>query len=352
MGGGKSQFFAPSGYPALKARSKTMFKKLVFAALLLSIPAGSKALELSLEENKGESGTVGFVDIDRVFKEYSGTTEAREQFLGEIKKKEESINQHKRVVYALKADVAKLKQERAFALTLPSLLATEEQLKSAEARQQAAAVAASSAAITAISSAPAVAASSATDDGSKRVEASMPGFERAPAISSTHAVAASTEAATPALAQAGIVASTAAPDQLAPKDTVPAAFPAPAANQLPAESQPSGVNMPGVTSVPVSYFKFSVSTAVPEIDAAISAKEAELKQKEEDLKLYQRQVEKELLEYEGHRSEIILGRVYLVLKELAVRSGVSVVVDKRNILFGHSAVDLTDKLLTALEEER
>jgi Skp family chaperone for outer membrane proteins len=108
--------------------------------------------------------------------------------------------------------------------------------------------------------------------------------------------------------------------------------------------------MPGVTRVPVSYFKFSVSTAVPEIDAAIASKEEELKQKEDALRLFQRQVEKELLEYESHRSEILLGRIYLTLKEMAAKEGVSVVVDKRSILFGHSAVDLTDKLLDALEE--
>ena len=43
--------------------------------------ADSAALELLLEENRGESGTIGYVDIDRVFKEYSGTTGAREDFL-------------------------------------------------------------------------------------------------------------------------------------------------------------------------------------------------------------------------------------------------------------------------------
>jgi len=321
-----------------------MFKKLILTALLLNIPAGSKALELSLEENKGESGTVGFVDIDRVFKEYSETVEAREQFLGEIRKKEESINQRKRLIYTLKADAAKLRQERAFALTLPSLLATEEQLKTAEARQQAAAVP--------TSSAPAVTVSSAPAEGGKPDVATMPGFAGVPGLSSAPAVTASTEAAALALAKAGVIVSTSAPDPLAPRETVPAAAPVPASGQLPSGSPSAGINMPGVASVPASYFKFSVSTAVPEIDAAIAAKETELKQKEEELKLYQRQMEKELLEYESHKSEIILGRVYLVLKELAVRSGVSVVVDKRNILFGHSAVDLTGKLLTALEEER
>ena len=104
--------------------------------------------------------------------------------------------------------------------------------------------------------------------------------------------------------------------------------------------------------MPMNYFKFSVSTAIPEIDAAVAAKENELKQKEENLKIYQRQVEKELLEYESHRSEILLGRIYIALKELAVKEEVSVIVDKRNILYGHPAVDLTGKLLEKLETEQ
>ncbi len=311
-------------------------------ALLCLFITSAPALELSLEENKGESGTVGFVDIDRVFKEYSGTLEAREEFLAEIKKKEESVNQRKRIVYALKADIAKLRQERAFALTLPSLLATEELLNRAEARPQppADAVIPSSAAAVTISS-------SAAADGLQQAVVREAGTAGTPAAAlAPDAVLSSTEAAALALSKAGIIASTATADPLAPRDTVP-----PAA-QLPGMPPGSGINMPGVTSVPVSYFKFSVSTAVPEIDAAIAAKETELGQKEEALKLYQRQIEKELLEYESHRSEIVLGRVYYALKELAVRAGVSVIVDKRSILFGHSAVNLTDKLLAALEAER
>jgi len=110
-----------------------MMKKIIFTAILALAPLTAAALELSLEENKGESGTVGYVDIDRVFKEYSGTLNAREDFLGEIKKKEGAVNEHKRVIYVLKADIAKLRQEREFALTLPSLLATQEQMNSAKA---------------------------------------------------------------------------------------------------------------------------------------------------------------------------------------------------------------------------
>ena len=96
-------------------------KKLIFLLSLALLPGKAAALELLLEENRGESGTIGYVDIDKVFKEYSGTTGAREEFLAEIKKKEDALNARKLAIFTLKAELAKLRQEREFALTLPSL---------------------------------------------------------------------------------------------------------------------------------------------------------------------------------------------------------------------------------------
>lgn len=249
-------------------------KKLIFTALLAALPLNAAALELLLEENRGESGTIGYVDIDRVFKEYSGTTGAREEFIAEIKKKEDAVNARKTAIFTLKAEMAKLRQEREFALTLPSLLETQRSV--AEAAAQAA------------------------------------------------AVPASTEPAR---------VSTAAPAALA--------------QGLPGME---GIDMPGVAKVPVNRFKFSVSTSVPEIDFALTKKEEDLRTKEDELRIFQRMAERELLEYESHKGEILLGRIYVALKELAVKEEVSVIVDKRNILFGQNAVDLTGKLLKKLEE--
>ena len=286
-----------------------MMKKVIFTAILALVPLKAAALELSLEENKGESGTVGYVDIDRVFKEYSGTLNAREEFLGEIKKKEGAVSERKRAIYVLKADIAKLRQEREFALTLPSLLATQEQLNSA-----------------------------------KSVPVSTQASVSAPALTEASAGPAPS-------VQGSTAAASAQPIKTAPAGPA-AAIPAPPPAKPLLNSAPAGgaIDLPGMGNVPMNYFKFSVSTSVPEIDAAITFKETDLKQKEDALKLYQHQVESELLEYESHRSELLLGRIYLALKELAAKEGVSVVIDKRNILFGHSAVDLTDKLLKQMEE--
>ncbi len=297
--------------------------KKLFFIVLLALPAlNAGALELLLEENRGESGTVGYVDIDRVFKEYSGTTGAREEFLAEIKKKEDALNAKKIPIFTLKAEIAKLRQEREFALTLPSLLETQRSVADAAAATaaQAAAQAAQAAALAVQASTEAVQVSTGS-------------------VQTSSAAAQSPEAA----------------PQPAPQPA-PQAAPQPAAALLPGMDglvqgpASSGIDMPGIAKVPVSHFKFSVSTSVADIDAVLAKKQADLSSKEEELRLFQRQTEKELLEQESRRSEILLGRIYVALKELAVKEEVSVIIDKRNILFGQKAVDLTAKLLKKLEE--
>ena len=258
--------------------------KIIFLALLAALPPRAEALELLLDDNRGESGTIGYVDIDRVFKEYSGTGGAREEFINEIKKKESEVSALKNGIFTLKAEIAKLRQEREFALTLPSLFETRKSVTDAE-------KAAAQAAAAEVSSAPVQEAGAGTPP--------------------------------------------------------PAAIPA----GLPGLPEADTINMPGVGKVPLSRFKFSVSTSVPEIDAALGKKESDLKRSEDYLRVFQKQAERELLEYESHKTEILLGRIYVALKELAVKEAVSVVVDKRNILFGQPAVDLTGKLLDRLETE-
>ncbi|MBI5744205.1 MAG: OmpH family outer membrane protein [Elusimicrobia bacterium] len=270
-------------------------KRLAFLLLTL-LPLKAGALELLLEENRGESGTIGYVDIDRVFKEYSGTTGAREEFISEIKRKEDAVNAKKAGIFTLKAELAKLRQEREFALTLPSLLETQKSVAEAAAK-------------------------TSTQTVRLPVKPEVTGSTEA-AQAAAEAVPASTETA--------------------------AAAPLPA--NLRGLPGLDGIDMPGVVKVPVNHFKFSVSTAVPEIDAAIAKKEEALRTKEEELRVFQRMAERELLEYESRRSEILLGRIYVALRELAVKEEVSVIVDKRNILFGQNAVDLTGKLLKKLEE--
>ncbi len=310
-----------------------MRKPLFLLALLLPLlaPSRARALELLLEENRGESGTIGYVDIDRVFKEYSGTTGAREDFLNEIKKKEDALDKKKIDVFTLKAEISKLRQERAFALTLPSLMATQRSLEQAAKTE-----AAERAALTA-STQPAAAATAAstvplsTGAVSPSV-ASLPGLSTAPVGASAGTIPSA------GAGRAGLSAPAAAAP---PRPSTGTAAPPQAAQ---------GLDLPGISKIPLSSFKFSVSTSVPVIDAAIAQKETDLASRETELQNDQKLAEKELLNYENHRSELLLGRIYVALKELAIKEEVSVVVDKRNILYGQKAVDLTDKLIEKLEK--
>lgn len=314
---------------------KVIMRKLILAAILAAVPLNAGALELLLEANRGESGTIGYVDIDRVFKEYSGTSNAREEFVAEIKKKENELTAKKTAIFTMKAEMAKLRQEREFALTLPSLMETRKSVDEAaaqakkDAEQAAAAAAQAKAAQEAATAAAQAAVQPAAPASTQPAAALPPGLPGAYEMPEDEK-AAGTQAEQPAK---------------------PAAQPAAALPATPKPAAAEGIEMPGVGKVPFSHFKFSVSTSVPEIDAALQKKDTDLKKAEDELKVYQKQAEKELLDYESRRTELILGRIYIAIKELATKESVSVVVDKRNILYGQNAVDLTGKLLEKLETD-
>jgi hypothetical protein len=100
----------------------------------------------------------------------------------------------------------------------------------------------------------------------------------------------------------------------------------------------------------------SSSTAKPKpcldyVDDMILSKEAELARQEETYRHFRDSSEKELLEFESNKVEIILGRIYIALKELSAEAGLSEMVEKKAILCGHDAVDMTDELLAKLKKE-
>jgi Skp family chaperone for outer membrane proteins len=257
--------------------NKLFLKSLSTIFMFLFFLTGSAySLELSLESNKAESGTVGYVDIDLVFKKYSLTNQQKDFFKKKVQEKETFINAKKKSLFALKAEINQLKQEKEFALRLPLLIENQKKLNQ-------------------ISSSSTV-----------KMEASTQTLSNIPSASTT---------------------------------TI--------------KNQPEKpvIDMPGISNVPLNYFNFSVSTSAAIIENVIIAKSAELKKVRKEIEIYRSQAELELLDFENRQTENILGKIYMILKELAIKEGVSVVIDKRSILFGNYAVDLTDKLLLKLEEE-
>ena len=281
-----------------KSMNKLSFKKFLIVSICLSfLMPIAYSLELSLESNKAESGTVGYVDIDLVFKKCSLTNQQRDSFKERIKEKEAFINNKKKPLFSLKADISQLKQEKEFALRLPLLLENQKMLNQ---------LSASSSTLAAIPPDPST--TTVLADGLQNTEV----------VASTQAQATEIETSSPAIKT---------------------------------EPEKPVIDMPGISNVPLDYFKFSVSTSAAIIEEAINKKITELEKARKEISIYRSQAESELLDYESRQTETILGKISVILKELAIKEGVSVVIDKRSILFGNYAVDLTDKLLIELEKE-
>ena len=123
-------------------------------------------------------------------------------------------------------------------------------------------------------------------------------------------------------------------------------------------SGPAGVS-PGpppasvaVSSAAAPSTSASALTAhIADLDRTIADKSKALETKEADFKAFESQAEKSLLDLEGRKTEVLLGRIYSAIQDVAKNEGLSIVVDKSQILFGHKAVDLTDKVIQKLKSE-
>lgn len=247
-----------------------MRKHLLLALGLLLLGAPARALELSLEENRGESGSVGYVDIEKVFKEYPETKRAKDAFKAELERKEKTLLDRKKAIFALRGDISRMKLEREFSLRLSSGLAA-----------------------------------------SKLPPAPPP----APA------------------AEATVSSPAAAADAFMP-DIAP-------------DQQPVIVSSASVSDETVVFSTDTMSPVVS-LDDKIARAQNRLVAMEADFQKFQAATEKEMGAFENRKTEIILGKIYYALRELSVEQSISVVVDKKNILYGQKAVDLTDKLLFKL----
>ncbi|MCX5797291.1 MAG: OmpH family outer membrane protein [Elusimicrobia bacterium] len=300
-----------------------MKTRLLAAAVLLGLswPVRVGAIELSLEENKAERGNIGYVDTQRIFKLFPETLKAKENFEEAVRQAEDQVNLRKAEALRLRKELDALKVER-------EVLAR-----------------------------------------------STPMAPAAPPPVSTHAAAAVPAVISAAAAAMPVVASTAAAAVPIVKSTAAAA--APIVLSTAAAAQPLIINLPGATTGPVVVAPpagppaapaptittaavlpvaplaaaplVSTAAALAALDEKIAQKTREFERKQAQARDEQESAEKNLLDLESRKSEILLGKIYKAVQEVARREGVSVVVDKTGILYGHNAVDLTEKVLKYLK---
>ncbi|MBI5238862.1 MAG: OmpH family outer membrane protein, partial [Elusimicrobia bacterium] len=283
----------------------------VILALAVAVPAA--AIELSLEENRAERGNIGYVDTQRLFKLFPETIQARENFALAVRQAEDQINLRKADILRLRKEIGELKVERAaLAMSTPA------------------------ASVPPARPAPAVTVSTQAAEAKPVTPAATAAYEAVlqPAASTTTAAALPGFGAAPQAAQPLVInlpGATTGPIEVAPPTAPPAPPPAPVA-EAPAPPAPD-----------------ALAAALTAFDERIAQKADELARKEAQARDEQDAAEKSLLELESRRSEILLGKIYRAVQEIARREGVSVVVDKTGILYGHNAVDLTEKVLKHLK---
>lgn len=247
------------------------------------------AVEVSLEENRAERGNIGYVDLQLLFRLYPETQKARQNFEEVVRQAEDQVNVRKAELIGLRAEAARARLER-------SLLTQSPPSEHPQAR---------------------AAAQSATADAST-----------APAV---------------AVSSAGYGSSSHGTTDPSPEETVGSS--ATAASGLP--------HLPGLAPEPGAWTPPPTSpVAAPplaELERKLSEKTALLESKEAEFRTYQAQVEKNLLDLEERRTEILLGKIYAAVQAVARSEGISIVVDKGQILFGHKAVDLTERVLQRLK---
>ncbi|MBI5244615.1 MAG: OmpH family outer membrane protein [Elusimicrobia bacterium] len=337
-----------------------------FALLALALAAPARALEVSIEENRAERGSIGYVDLRRIFQRFPETQKAKQSFSEIVRQAEDQVNLRKAEVLAVRAEVSKLEAElellKRTPIPVPEPLppapkeapSSEGGLSPLPQRASAAAESPAQAAVAAASATAAALASSHV----------QPAQSAVPAAASTGTLA---EAAAPAAAKPLILnlpGLTTAPVVIEPPagesptqalqlSTPAAAAAPPTAPAPPSAAEEEEARRQARARAEAAQLAVAAAQAregrLRELRESIDLKRKELAAKEEDFKKRQEVVEKNLLELEGRRSEILLGKIYAVIQEVAHENGVGVVVDKGQILFGQHSVDLTDKVIKKLE---
>ena len=284
-------------------------------AVLCIVPAA--AIELSLEENRAERGSVGYVDMQRLFVNSPDAQRAKAGFEELVRQAEERVNLSKAELLKLRQEIDARRAERD-ALVASSATTTMAPLPFPPTTS----VVATSTPVpqTALSTAAVLA-----NILSKGI--SLPGMSTAdapaiaPPIASTTAVSVST--------------------QSSPTPMTPPVLSTSPAPTIASTSTPNPIPIPAGPSY---------AQRLLELDGKIISLEADIKRKEADLARERDEADHGLLDVESRKTDQVLARLYRAITEVSRREGVSVVVDKTTILYGHPAVDITGKVLQYLKE--
>ena len=78
------------------------------SVLALFLPAAALALEIPLKKGSGEATRVGFVDMERIFREYPETQKARAEYFQEVERQRAALAERERQLASLTDQMAAL----------------------------------------------------------------------------------------------------------------------------------------------------------------------------------------------------------------------------------------------------
>ncbi len=255
------------------------------------------AVEISLEENRAKSGTVGYVDIKKIFDRFAPAS--RKFFNDELKKRQNEVDQLKKELFEIRARREKLMWEYEIAKMYEEFVGKMSSLAALQPAQM-----------------------SVDNEGISSTSVRI-GYDTAVSTDPTNNI---------------VIEST---------NTKSAGL----QNSSSTHNEEPFVVMPGIGKIPISLFKFSLSSSPAVIDAEIvflTKKSEEIEKKIYDLK---ERYDEEMSKIAQKENVEIFKKIYQAIEETAKKEGISIVVDKRNILFGIKNIDLTEKVIERMEKE-
>lgn len=330
-------------------------KILLLIVSLVSTSLPTQAIELSLEENRAERGSVGYVDMKRLFAASPDATRAREGLEELVRQAEERVNTRKSELLRLRQELGTLKIEREeLAKSTPTVVAIAPAPAKAPTPKPVAVVPppALTPAPVAIDTTPVTALPPSPLRGA--IPLPPKPAEPAPAAS-TQTAAQPLMINLPGLTDGPLNLERPGSSPLNPTrdrgtPEPPAPVPAPASVPAPVAVSTISVAAPEPAAIIVSTVPAGPTLAqrLLEMDGRIVSMQADIDRLQGGLDKERLGAERSLLDAEGRKTDQVLARLYRAISEVAKREGVSVVVDKSATLYGHPAVDLTDKILKQL----
>lgn len=323
---------------------------LLLCAALTAAAVSARAIELSLEENRAERGSVGYVDMKRLFQASPDATRAREGLEELVRQAEERVNTKKGDLLRLRQELGALQIERDdLAKSTPTVSVPVAVPAPAPAPAPKPKPVAKPAPVVIVDTTPVTALPPSPLRGAIPLPAPAP----EPVASSSGSLKINLPGLTDGtldLERPGASPLNPTRDRGEPQpppapepEPVPEPAPAPAPEPVPVEAV--AVSTPEAPAAPAGP---TLAQRLLELDGRIVSVQADIERRQIELDNERTGAEHALLDAEGRKTDQVLARLYRAISEVAKREGVSVVVDKSSTLYGHPAVDLTDKVLKQL----